>query len=777
MADPISITGLIVDVSHIIARLIKYAKAVQGARSEMRKLSEELFGLRGILDHLQTQSSSDIPKVQHIESEDSTPFNEDIMERVLHTTKEFLDSILRDLEPAESKLKSLKQKLEWPFTEAKINAHLTRLERVKSWLILVLTADHAAVERDMQREIGSLARSLTEDLKIREQERVQMANRELFQWMAPVSPANSHLRASEGHDIASGKWFIGGHLKHWLRHGNRNIFFLVGKSGTGKTTLFAQCVDELISMASQDSTLSFAYFYCTMSNSASQVLVNVLGSLVAQLSGKDASILDNIRPIYNDVPKSQAHKRTIDIAVLEDAIIKHASGKTRVVVLVDAINESHDTRHIELSFLRLANLAPNIRIVVTTTSTMVARRYVDMLNISAEMMSGDIKAYINHRLESDKALLDRKPEFKAEIQRTLSKNADGSFRWVQLSMDNLCTQRTTRSMREALRNLPGTLREMYAKTLDQISVEDRPFVREALFWTSFAQDHVYASEMLTLDVLNEVVVLDEECTTLDEDMMLVPAQILLDICQGLITRDQSGYVALAHSSIKDFLTSDWIKTSRVRYFSMDPATANTTIMRKCLMYLCLDNFKDGYTKKGEISRLCRTYRALRYATYMWAQYAAAAELGDAERCLVQKFFDTRHLPRQGNFGVWMQALMPSVRFSIIEKTHPLYYASSYGLTSVVKMIIDFDKDLDINAPGGRVGATAVFAASHRQNFDTVDLLLKAGADPRIKDPGTGLCVLDLFKLSKWSGLRGPLNHWLSRQKSGLQKEYRIKYGI
>jgi chromosome segregation ATPase len=227
--DPISITGLIVDVSHIIARLIKYAKAVQGARSEMRKLSEELFALKGILDHLQAQSSSEVPKVQHVESEDSTPFNEVIMDKVLQTTREFLDSILKDLEPAESKLQSLKQKLEWPFTEAKVTAHLTRLERVKSWLILVLTADHGTVERDLQREIGSLARSLTEELKIREQERDQMANKELFQWMAPVSPAHSHLRASEGRNIASGKWFINGHLEHWLQYGDRNIFFLVGK--------------------------------------------------------------------------------------------------------------------------------------------------------------------------------------------------------------------------------------------------------------------------------------------------------------------------------------------------------------------------------------------------------------------------------------------------------------------------------------------------------------------------------------------------------------------
>ncbi|KAJ5918080.1 hypothetical protein N7454_010455 [Penicillium verhagenii] len=778
MADPISIIGLIADVSDIISSLIKYAKAVQSARSEMLKLSEEMFALRGILDHLAAQSSSEKHlEVYHIESEGSVPFNQDIMNRVLQTTKDFLTSLLKELQPAKTKLKSLKQKLEWPFTQETINGHLTRLERVKSWLILVITADHAAVERDMQQEIGALARSLTEDLRIREQERKQIADRELLEWIAPVSPANSHLRATEGHNIATGKWFIGGHLKHWLRYGDKKLFFLVGKSGTGKTTLFAQCVDELISMASYDESINFAYFYCTIGNSASQILANVLGSIVAQLSGKDDFILDNIRQIYHGIPKSQAHKRTIDTTALEDAIIKSASGKTKIIVLVDAINESHDIRDIEISLLKLASLSPNIRIMITTTLTMVYPGDVEWLSINAEMMAGDIKAYIDHRLEYDTALKDRKPEFKSEIRKTLADNADGSFRWVQLSMENICAQRTARSMHSALRNLPGTLREMYAKTLDQISLDDRPFVREALFWICFAQDHLFASQMLTLDVLNEVVVLDEKYTTLDEDMMLVPAQVLLDICQGLITQDQAGSVTLAHSSIKDFLTSDWIKSSRVSYFSMDPKTANTIIMRKCLAYLCLDNFKNGYTSRAQIFRRLKNYKSLKYASFMWPKYAAAADLGDSERRLVQKFFDTRHLPRQGNFGTWMQVLMPSVDPSRVETTHPLYYASSYGLTSVVKMILEFDTDLDINAPGGRVGATAVFAASNRQNFDTTDLLLKAGADPRIVDPGTGWTVFNLSQMTKWSGLRGPLSDWLSGQESSVQEEYRAKYSI
>ncbi|KAJ5725899.1 uncharacterized protein N7483_007256 [Penicillium malachiteum] len=772
--DPISITSLILDVSDIVNRLIQYGKDVKGAKSDMRKLSEELFALRGILDHLSAQKSLEPPAYQEVESESSIPSNEEVMIRVLQTTKEFLDSLLKDLEPAESKLKNIKQKLEWPFTQEKVNAHLTRLERVKSWLILVLTADHAAVERDLQQEIGNLARSLTEDMRIRERERIQIANRELFQWMAPVSPANYHLRATQASKIASGKWFIGSHLKHWLRYGKRNMFFLVGKSGTGKTTLFAQCVDELTLMAAQNPNLSFAYFYCTMSDAASQIPVNILGSLIAQLSGSDASILDNIRSLYDSIPKSQAHKRPVDIAVLEDAIIKYASGQTQVVIFIDAINESHDPRNIESSLLRFAELATNIRVLVTTSSTMVLPQdsKADMLNISADMMSGDIQAYINHRVETDDTMRDLKPELKSEIREKLLKDADGSFRWTQLSMDNLCTQRTARAMRQALQNLPGTLREIYASALERVSIDDRYFVREALFWVCFAQDQVFANRYLTLEVINEAVVIDEECSTLDEDMMLVPPHILLDLCQGFIAQDKSGFVTLAHSSIKDFLTSDWIKSSRVSYFSLDPTTANAIMMRKCLTYLCLHNFKCGYAPKSDVYTRFKRYKGLHYAAFTWPKYAAVVKIGDVERSLVKKFFDTRHLPRQGNFGAWMQTLMPTVNEATIAATHPLYYAASWGMNSVINMLLEVDPDIDINAPGGRVGATAVFAAGNRQNFDTVELLLRAGADPTIHDPETCYNVFDLSLMSKWSGLREPLSNWLSDQDPEIQKKYR-----
>ncbi|KAJ5594186.1 uncharacterized protein N7459_000394 [Penicillium hispanicum] len=761
--DPISITGLIIDVSHILSSLISYAKAVQGAKSEMRKMSEELFALKGILEHLSTtQTLPDSPKSE-LDLDSPSPFDRDVMARILHTTNEFLQSLLSDLEIPANKFKRLKQKLQWPFTQEQVNEHLDRLERVKSWLILVLTADHVAADRDLQREMSGLASSLRDDLQMRQEERNQVANKELFEWMAPVSPASLHLQASKVHRIGTGRWLMDGHLKKWLQDQDeqRRMLVLVGKSGTGKTTLFAQMVDELTSMASHDPSLCVAYFYCSIGSTASQVSANVLGSLVAQLSGANPSILKPIWSIYNQIPKSQAHRFPIEIAALEDIIIECASGMRQLVILVDAVNESHDSERIQQSLLRLANISTNIRVVLTTTATMFPPKHANALElrINAEMMRGDIDAFIDYQLEHSDTLRNLPSKFKAEIDTTLLRNADGSFRWVQLSLDNLCAQRTARSMREALRTLPGTLRETYANTLERIAPEDRSLARETLFWLSFVQSP------LTLRSLNEIVVLDETSTSLDEDMMLVPPNILLHICQGLINQDHLGYVNLAHSSVKEFLTSDWIRSSRVQYFSLDPATADMTIMRRCLSYLCLDNFVNGYIPflKNPWD-LMKTKPFMAYAAHFWPIHGSSCDFTGPERDLVNRFFATRHLPGRGNYGAWIQALVRSMDASVIEMTQPLYYAASFGMIPVVKAILASDPEVDINAPGGRTGATPVFIAAWRHNNDMVEILLRAGADPTIRDPDTGFSVIHLARDLAFPGLGDVLARWKAEKK-------------
>jgi ankyrin repeat protein len=299
--------------------------------------------------------------------------------------------------------------------------------------------------------------------------------------------------------------------------------------------------------------------------------------------------------------------------------------------------------------------------------------------------------------------------------------------------------------------MPGTLRDTYVNILERITPSDWELSRKALFWLSFAK------RSLTLRELNEAVVLEETCTVFDDDLELVSPRILLQICQGLITQDESGRVNLAHVSIKDFLTSEWIRSSSVQYFSLDHATADKTIMRHCLTYLCLDNFRSGYECSIDLIAAREHERPfLEYAAQFWATHGGSCDFDGHDCQLINKLFDSRYLPHRGNFGVWVQTLVPEVDIESIETTQPLYYAASYGLVPVVKAILASEPPVDVDARGGRFRSTPLFVACWRGNYEVAELLLQAGADPYLVDPGSDSTVFSLLKRRGFSRLQAIL---------------------
>ena len=66
---------------------------------------------------------------------------------------------------------------------------------------------------------------------------------------------------------------------------------------------------------------------------------------------------------------------------------------------------------------------------------------------------------------------------------------------------------------------------------------------------------------------------------------------------------------------------------------------------------------------------------------------------------------------------------------IVERTEPLYYAASFGYTSLVTAILEFDQPVNLEAPGGRQGSTVLQVACFRKRWDVSRLLVEAGADP------------------------------------------------
>ena len=289
--------------------------------------------------------------------------------------------------------------------------------------------------------------------------------------------------------------------------------------------------------------------------------------------------------------------------------------------------------------------------------------------------------------------------------------------------------------------LPKSLDETYERILSGIDEIHQPEVMKVLYALTVSV------EQLTLEEIVEILAVDLEATPprFEPDSRLLDPRTVLSMCSSLVTTSRvepwSAFVGktlrLAHASVADYLTRP--NPSGPSQFLFTRNSASQFLAQTCLAYLLNPEFSGGdngltYT---EMEQRLKTFPFLLHAVSFWPKYLKRGA-GDPEEHLsprtieiLQMFFLTSKLPNGGNFAAWVRMLIPNSPASYVQNTHPLYYAASFGLLEVVRIILDTEKGLDINTLGGRVHATALHVAVYRDHINVVRLLLERGAEPNI----------------------------------------------
>jgi hypothetical protein len=385
--------------------------------------------------------------------------------------------------------------------------------------------------------------------------------------------------------------------------------------------------------------------------------------------------------------------------------------------------------------------------------------------MDAHLVVPDIEAYIRSEVRSN-IVLNKVPE--AEFIDALVPKSEGMFRWIDCQMDFLRSQLTPRRVRNALKDLPGTLDDTYITLLGRVPEAGKQLVKEALMWLSFCH------RPLSVRELCEAVIIEENEREIDEDCRLPDPHLLLSLCQGLILQDEvSGSVTLAHGSIRSFLTGAAVKSSPAVLFALDQEDSARRIFRKCLSYLMLDAFRGGYGLLRTLNVLHDVYPKLDYACKKWTAHAEAVSTEPADLDLIKTFFLTQKQNRYGgNFTFWICCLKPNTPSHSLKASEPLYYAASFGLTSVVEMLLETGL-INLSDPGqswhidrvcGANSCTALQVACYRGHEDIVDTLLQAGADPHSEDD-VGLGCID------WALKRGHYNIAAKLEAAGAKPDY------
>lgn len=444
-----------------------------------------------------------------------------------------------------------------------------------------------------------------------------------------------------------------------------------------------------------------------------------------------------------------------------------------VFLFIDAIDELDDREELLDALNSLLTCSEGVKVFVTSRSEVqlserLPCRTVQIgLEAKVTEMDRDISLYINGRLRSDRRLAWPNSGIGDDISQTLQSKSVGMcvtsyfldtagllltplvtsrFRWAQCQLDSIARARTIREVRRTLASLPQGLDETYNRILVQIPETDEDLFRKLLVWLAFS------FLPLTLEELWEAIAIEPGSSSIDDESRLRSPQDLMALGHSLISVTTDGHVRLAHLSVRDYLLSNPIRQHPVlSRFALDPSKAHDELARDCLTYLEFGEFRKGpcQSDTAYCDRIKR-HPLARYVSTAWSYHIRFAQQheqqsspvpsqntnNDTLHNLSVSFFSPFSRP---TFMSWIQILNADSPFKwnlYPRHATPLYYASSFGLTSLVSHLLSSlpsDNPLALtkalNSPGSRFGGTAVHAATIRHHLDIMDLLLSAGADP------------------------------------------------
>jgi hypothetical protein len=304
------------------------------------------------------------------------------------------------------------------------------------------------------------------------------------------------------------------------------------------------------------------------------------------------------------------------------------------------------------------------------------------------------------------------------------------FRWAFCQLDTL-RRCLASSIRNALDELPTTLDDTYERALQQIHKEKWRHAHR-LF-----QCLVAAIRPLRVDELAEIFAIrldaDGSPGLMEGWRPENPEEALLSACSTLITiveNEGLKIVQFSHFSVKEYLTSDRLKTLEVGntcnfYIPLDGA--HTILARVCLAVLLqLD-------EKVDNERLRRFPLAL-YAARHWVTHAKF----EGVALLIQDDMERLFNPHNPYLATWVwiyDVLRDESRRPLLKHPLPLdetalYYASFCGFSGVANYLICTHEE-DVNAwfPSRYYG-TPLRVASFKGHIDVVRILLDhdAGVD-------------------------------------------------
>ncbi|KAL9084383.1 MAG: hypothetical protein Q9165_008097 [Trypethelium subeluteriae] len=592
----------------------------------------------------------------------------------------------------------------------------------------------------------------------------QALRRQLLDWLGTVDPSSNYNEAREKHSLSTGEWLLGDKdsFQKWLAEPN---------------SLLSCVIRHITEERSYEPWKALAYFYFDFRNPAKQEKTNLLKSLVSQVCGRRPDFIQPLQDLksFFDVKLQPSDEKLL--TTLQSAL----DGFSSAYLVIDALDECPKTKDQRRKVLDLITTIhcwnlPNLHILLTSRpendiQIKIEPLIKDTSGVAIDLEKRrqevflDIETFIDLELEE----LDWPGWIKKNAKEALLQKVDGMFQYVAAQVKQLALNDNTKEVETALKSLPADLDETYDRALLELLLLDEEKRKEsirALNWLAFADGDITISELSDAvkieteppsslrppdwesipELMAQWKPFDKNNRSFTPTAVLarLPSLILFEkeSAESLeYYRDKETFdrrrIKLSHSTVKEYLTSERIKSSPAAQFSLNETSSTLLLAEACLLYhVYVSEVKCPIQGKSYEAELDEIFYLWRHAAMNGVpKYVEALDQPDLTPLLetllrfmlnpeTQSF---RHLAIicnpdiSGPYGAFTdrEKLTPS----------PIYWATGCGLSQIACFILD-ENVCDVNARGGSYG-TALNKAAADDATSMVQFLLERGADPYV----------------------------------------------
>ncbi|KAJ7616537.1 hypothetical protein FB45DRAFT_1008014 [Roridomyces roridus] len=543
----------------------------------------------------------------------------------------------------------------------------------------------------------------------------------------------------------TGGWFLeGSAFMEWLSY--------AGSIWIEGQTIFLQTLNEKSSCWWADTPPTpVGFFYFDVRSKEAQSVEIALRRIILQLSAYFPHPYESLNN-HHDLSNGQKLPSYQDLYAILQKLL-HRLGRTYIIL--DALDECASDeldQLVDLILMLRAWTETPLHLLITSQPRRAftdAFQGINCIPIEINDTQRDITVFLSSEFMTN-SKLDLWRQHAKQIVDQITHKSRGMFRLAACLLVEFSHCTWEDELEKTLTSLPDDLFAVYDRFLQKVRPKDWRYVEAIFCWLMFS------GEPLTLEQLADAIAFDFS----DHNQYIYKPnrrganrEAILAWLEGLVILNMHSHqrrVSLAHASVRDYLMSRHF-ANRFRC-DLHETISHTFISTTCISYLL-------YFEKHQLATLAIfNYPLAEYAAFYWCHHLLRSHnrtrlLPSAMRLLEpgSQQYDTlvrlhKYSPYNKGGSSWTQSPLhlccregfleaaqalindPSISGNAIQPS-TLWIAAWRGFTEIAQLLIN--KGVDINAPGGDLGGTALSAASRSGQTDTLRTLLLHGADPNL----------------------------------------------